>query len=373
MSDSTSPLPRSIRGRVVVRGGARRRAAVLVELCITVAICLLGYHYGATWFKEHEASWTVAILRFFGEDRVSDVFPGHILMFRDGEVLDGEVTTSCSSILTVIGLTALTFAVLRGRRLHAVLGLAVGLVAVVAANDLRLIASALAGVHWGEPAMVLFHDWVGTVWTLAATLGGFLVMVHFTLPSAGRAEQDVVGRHTAGRPTSWARPGLGYRAEEVEAAGGERRASLTSYVYRYLLPRWASRRLAGRREAGRIDYRIGHLPPAQRAETACALVADGLGAHTASLLAIATYEEDPEVLDALADAVAARQWEPVTNDRIAAVRLWARGWLFSRRTVRVDGDVVRTCPLYPSDAADEDDSVTYAGRRIRKKNRHTTT
>ncbi|CAA9217019.1 MAG: hypothetical protein AVDCRST_MAG52-280 [uncultured Blastococcus sp.] len=101
-----------------------------------------------------------------------------------------------------------------------------------------------------------------------------------------------------------------------------------------MLPRRVSRRLAARREAGRIDYRIGHLPPEERAATVRALVADGLGAHIASLLAVATYEQDVSVLDALADAIAARQWEPVTNDRIAAVRLWARGWLFGRRSVR---------------------------------------
>jgi carbamoyl-phosphate synthase large subunit len=318
---------------VVVRGGARRRLVVLVELAVAVAICLGGYHWGASWFKEHEAAWTVQILHLLGEHRVSSVLPGHVLMFRPGgEVLDGEVTTSCSSILTVVGLTALTVAVLRKRRLHALGGLLVGLVAVVVANDLRLIASTLAGLHWGRPAMILFHDWVGTIWTLAATLGGFLLMVCLTLPTSERAEQDVAGRHTARRPSSWARPGLGYRVEQPEVRAARQRRSVTAFIHRHLLPRSVSRRLAARREAGRIDYRIGHLPQEERAATVRLLVADGLGAHTASLLAIATYEQDVAVLDALADAVAARQWEPVTNDRIAALRLWARGWLFGRRS-----------------------------------------
>ena len=331
---AVATAPREVRGRLVVRGGARRRFAVLVELLVAVAICLLGYRYGATWFKEHEATWTVEILRLLGENRVSDAIPGHILMFRSGgEVLDGEVTTSCSSILTVIGLVALTVAVLRKRRFHAVYGLAVGLVAVVVANDLRLIASTLAGLHWGKPAMILFHDWVGTIWTLGFTLIGFLIMVWVTLPTRERAEQDLAGRHTARRPDSWARPGLGYRVEDLESPAGRRRRSLTGLMHRYVLPRWVSRRLAASREAGRIDYRIGHLPADERAAVVRVLVADGLGAHTASLMAVATYEQDVDVLDALADAIAARQWEPVTNDRIAAIRLWARGWLLGRRSV----------------------------------------
>jgi exosortase/archaeosortase family protein len=317
-----------------VRGVARRRWAILMEIGIAVGICLVGYYGAASWFRVHEALWTVRALQLVGVEQVSGVLPGHILMFRsDGELLNGEVTTSCSSILTIVGLTALTAVVLRNRHLHALGGLLVALVTVVVANDLRLIASALAGIRWGEPAMVLFHDWVGTVWTLAATLGGFLLMVCLTLPAAERAEQDVAGRHTARRPSSWARPGLGYRVPELEQtrAAGRRRTSLTGLVHRYVLPRSVSRRLAARREAGRIDYRIGHLPAAERAERVRALVADGLGAHTASLMAVATYDSDPFVLDTLAEAVAARQWEPVTNDRIAAVRLWARGWLLSRR------------------------------------------
>ena len=57
------------------------------------------------------------------------------------------------------------------------------------------------------------------------------------------------------------------------------------------------------------------------------LAGRGLAAHTATLVAVATYETDTEVLDALADAVAARQWEPVSDRQIAALRLWARAWM----------------------------------------------
>ena len=310
---------------------SRRRSTVGLELVIAVAICLVGYFFAAPWFRLYEARAAVAVLRLFGVEDVSAVVPEQILMFRaNGDVLAGVVTTSCSSLLTVVGLTALAVAVMRGRRMYAVLGLVAATSAVLVANHVRLVLSALAGLTWGSPAMTLFHDWVGTLWALAATLFGFLLMVYVALPTAQRAEQDVAGRHTARRPTGWARPGLGYRAAEVRGASG-RRGTLARYVHRYLLPRWASRRLAARREAGRIDYRIGYLEPAERIAAVRRLAADGLGAHTASLLAVATYEDDVEVVDALAEAVAARQWEPVTNDRVAALRLWAHGWLFGRR------------------------------------------
>jgi exosortase/archaeosortase family protein len=314
-------------GRRPQRSG-RRLVPVLFDLALAVVICALGFRYGAGFLQVHEARWVADVLDLVGVDSVSSSLERHVLVFRpDGEIILAEVTESCSSILSVLGLTALTAVVLRGRRQHAVAGLVVAVAALLALNHLRLVGSTLAGLVWGTPALVLFHDWVGTVWNLAATLGGFLLMVCITLPTAERAEQDVAGRHTARRPDSWARPGLGYRLDDDDVRAASRRFNLTGLMYRYVLPTRVARWMGARREAGRIDYRIGHLASDERAARVRALVADGLGAHAASLVAVATYDDDTTVLDALATSIAARQWEPVTNHRVAALRLWARGWL----------------------------------------------
>ncbi|MGY1763578.1 exosortase/archaeosortase family protein [Geodermatophilus sp. SYSU D00779] len=315
------------RGRRPRRSG-RRLVPVLLDLALAVVICAVGFRYGAGFLQVHEARWVADVLGLVGVDSVSSSLERHVLVFRpDGEIILAEVTESCSSILSVLGLTALTAVVLRGRRQHAVAGLVVAVAALLALNHLRLVGSTLAGLVWGTPALVLFHDWVGTVWNLAATLGGFLLMVCITLPTAERAEQDVAGRHTARRPDSWARPGLGYRLADDDLRAASRRFNLTGLMYRYVLPTRVARWMGSRREAGRIDYRIGHLPSDERAARVRGLAADGLGAHAASLVAVATYDDDPTVLDALATSIAARQWEPVTDSRVAALRLWARGWL----------------------------------------------
>jgi exosortase/archaeosortase family protein len=310
------------------RRGGRRLAPVLLDLVLAVAICAVGFRYGAGFLQIQEARWVAEELNLFGVDAVSGSLAGNVLVFRpDGEIILAEVTQSCSSILSVLGLTALTAVVLRSRRQHAVAGLVVAVAALLVLNNLRLVGSTLAGLLWGTPALVLFHDWVGTVWNLAATLGGFLLMVCITLPTAERAEQDVAGRHTARRPDSWARPGLGYRLPEGKPRIVLRRWNVTGLLHRHVLPRRVSRWMAARREADRIDYRIGHMPPAERAQRVRELAADGLGAHAASLVAVATYDDDLNVLGVLAEAVAARQWEPVTGSQIASLRLWARGWL----------------------------------------------
>ncbi|MGY1653101.1 exosortase/archaeosortase family protein [Geodermatophilus sp. SYSU D01119] len=315
------------------RGTRRRLLPVVADLLLAAIICVAGFATLSYPLQVLEAGAVAIVLELLDPEWSSGVLPGHILLFRDdGGIIDAVVTASCSSILSVLGLVALTAVILRGRKLHALGGLLVAVVAVVVLNHGRLLLSALAGLYWGEGALVLFHDWVGTVWNLVATLGGFLVMVWVTLPAAERAEQDVDGRHTARRPDSWARPGLGYRTPAVEddADAHRRRTTLTGLMHRYVLPRRVSARLAARREAARVDYRLGHLPPHRRVERIRELAADGLGAHSASLVAVATYEREHLVLDALAEAVAARQWEPVTDSRVTALRLWARGWLLAR-------------------------------------------
>ena len=317
--------------RARARSGARRRRLVLLELLAAGGICVAGFAYVGPWLQVNEGREVVAALHLLGVDGASDAVPGHILVFgTQGPVLNAEVTASCSSILSVVGLTALTVTVFRGRRHHALAGLLAAVGAIVLLNGVRLTASALAGVWWGRPAMILFHDWVGSLWNFTATFLGFLVLVAVTLPARERAEQDAAGRHTARRPSSWARPGLGYQMPETGPGARRGGRGLTGFAYRHLLPRRLSRYLGARREAGRIDYRIGHMSPAERAARVRTLAADGLGAHTASLLAVATYDTDVMVLDALAAEVAARQWEPVSSPRVASLRLWARAWTLRR-------------------------------------------
>ncbi len=329
------------------RRSGRRLTSVLLDLLLAVLICGVGFQYGAEFLQVHEARWVAQVLKLLGVESVSDSVPRHVLVVSaDGATILGEVSESCSSILSILGLTALAAAVLRGRRQHAVAGLVVAVAALLLLNHVRLAASTLAGVLWGAPALVLFHDWVGTVWNLAATLGGFLLMICITLPTAERAEQDVAGRHIAGRPDGWARPGLGYRLPDSGTRVVGRRWNLAGLMHRRVLPRRVSRWMAARREAGRIDYRIGHMPPVERAERVRALAADGLGAHAASLVAVAAHDEDPDVLDVLAEVVAARQWEPVTGHQIAALRLWARGWLL-RRPVLEPAEVAPPAYLIP--------------------------
>ena len=103
---------------------------VLLDLLLAVLICAVGFEYGAEALQVHEARWVAAEFNLLGVDSVSGSLARHVLVFRpDGEIILAEVTESCSSILSVLGLTALTAVVLRGRRQHAVAGLVVAVAA----------------------------------------------------------------------------------------------------------------------------------------------------------------------------------------------------------------------------------------------------
>ena len=330
--------PHATRRRV---GTSRRRFLILGELLAVAAVCITGFAVFSPVVQRAEAHAVAAIVRYgLQTTRVSAVTAPQILMFPPhAPLLAATVTPSCSSLLSILGLAALSFAILRRRHGHALLAFVVAAVLVTVANDLRMAAAIALGLEFGKFWLVAFHSWAGTLWNFAATLGGFLVMLYIALPSSVRAEQDRSGRHTAGRPDGWKTPGLGYSAEAVEQRRQSTR-TLTAFFYRRILPKPIGRRMARRREAGRIDYRIGHLTAEQRIDAVRALAADGLSVHTASLLAVATYDEDPAVLDALAAAVASRQWEPVITQRVAALRLWARGWLTNRPGAGIPSAVI---------------------------------
>ena len=66
-----------------------------------------------------------------------------------------------------------------GRRLVAV-SAAIG--SVVIGNILRIAGSIAMGLVAGRSSLVLFHDWVGSIFGLAYTLFGYLIMLYILLP-----------------------------------------------------------------------------------------------------------------------------------------------------------------------------------------------
>lgn len=94
---------------------------------------------------------------------------------------------------------------------------------------------------------------------------------------------------------------------------------------------WLDRR---RREADTVVRNaLADEDPYRRMAAVAVAAQRGVGRNAAALLDLARHEPDPGVLEALARAVAIKQWEPSDRVDVVELRLWAQSY-FARQTVR---------------------------------------
>jgi carbamoyl-phosphate synthase large subunit len=162
----------------------RRRTEVYgaIALCITLAL-------GGFWalnvpMRTWEVDGVVGLLRL-GTGKVSvvahhsfQVLPRSQLPFR------AHVTPFCSSLVSVLALASIALFLFRGPLLRRLLAFGAAAALIVGCNMVRIAASLAVGLSYGDQSLVLFHDWVGTIFGLAYTMGGFFFMLWLLLPSA---------------------------------------------------------------------------------------------------------------------------------------------------------------------------------------------
>ena len=95
-----------------------------------------------------------------------------------------ELTPFCSSLVSVLALGAIALFILRGPIIRRLSAFIIAATFVLLCNVIRVAASLYAGLRYGPSGLVLFHDWVGTIFGLAYTLLGFLLMLYLMLPNA---------------------------------------------------------------------------------------------------------------------------------------------------------------------------------------------
>jgi carbamoyl-phosphate synthase large subunit len=161
---------------------ARRRAALLRVACV-VAGTVGGFVVLQLPLRQLETVTAAAAVRGLGVTRAHVVPPTSIQVFPHSTTpFRAVITPSCSSVGSVVALTCLAALAPRragGHRLRALL-IAVGVVAL--GNIVRIASSVGVGVVAGRASLLLFHDWVGSAFTFAYTLGGFILMLYLQLP-----------------------------------------------------------------------------------------------------------------------------------------------------------------------------------------------
>jgi exosortase/archaeosortase family protein len=105
------------------------------------------------------------------------------------------VTPSCSALGSLLALVLLGLFVPARYRLRRPVALACALALVAAGNVVRIAASVAVGLAVGTGSLVLFHDWVGSLFAFAYTLGGYLLMLFLLLPRrSAEAGHEPAGR-----------------------------------------------------------------------------------------------------------------------------------------------------------------------------------
>lgn len=177
-------------------------AQVLLQPLAVVMLVLVAFVLGNEAFRHLEAAAATDVLHLL------NVIPAHRLQILPGTssiaVFPLSATPfvaillpSCSSLSSLLALTFLAWFVPRGRTGRRLVALACALLCVFAGNVARIVASIGVGLVYGPPSLVLFHDFVGSMFAFAYTLGGYLLMLFLLLPRTPSSTIRTSGSVTA--------------------------------------------------------------------------------------------------------------------------------------------------------------------------------
>ncbi len=157
-------------------GHSRSRTA----LRIAVLVALMGsvFVLGQTAFRHWEAYSVAEVIRALGFHGVLGVHDSEILISGAGQVFWVDITPSCSSLGPALALSLIAIVMSVGNPAsdRVLAGLA-GVASIVVGNLVRIGSSVIAGLLAGRVSLVLFHDWVGSTFGFAYTIGGFVLVL----------------------------------------------------------------------------------------------------------------------------------------------------------------------------------------------------
>jgi exosortase/archaeosortase family protein len=167
--------------------------AVAARLLMVVLVAVIGFSVLQGIARQLETRATVGLFALAGSHKVFVASPTSIGVVPSGHpAFRAVVTPTCSSLSSLLAIGCLA-SLARGSR-RRVGALATAAITVAAGNVLRIAASILVGLFSGRSSLVLFHDWVGSAFAFAYTLGGYVLLLYLILPRRAASEGP---RHVA--------------------------------------------------------------------------------------------------------------------------------------------------------------------------------
>ena len=160
-----------------------RRLSIATALGLSLLIAFGGFALFTGPLRELEELLVVSLL---GEGAPVAVVNDHVfqVLAPDEDAFRASLTPYCSALIPILALAAISLCVLRGSPVRRFFAFVVAAALVLLGNVLRITGSLWIGMETGPGGLVLFHDWVGTLFALTYTLVGFFLMLYLILPSA---------------------------------------------------------------------------------------------------------------------------------------------------------------------------------------------
>jgi exosortase/archaeosortase family protein len=159
-----------------------RNRSVFLRIALVLAAVVVVFVIFQRPVRQMETGAAVWLLKALGAHNINqakgvtiEVFPSHQDPFR------ALVAPSCSALASILTIACLGLLApnTRGKRFTA---LSVACLSVAVGNIIRIAASVGIGLVFGRSSLILFHDVVGSIFGLAYTLAGYLIMLHILLP-----------------------------------------------------------------------------------------------------------------------------------------------------------------------------------------------
>lgn len=157
--------------------GRAMRVAALTA--VVVAVFLVAQ----TSFRHWEALAVAGGVRSLGFHGVLTVQGGEILLAPGSRPLFWvDITPSCSSLGPALAIALIAIVISAGSPASdRLLAGVVGVACIICGNLVRIGSSVIVGLLAGRVSLVLFHNWVGSIFGFAYTIGGFVLILSILL------------------------------------------------------------------------------------------------------------------------------------------------------------------------------------------------
>jgi exosortase/archaeosortase family protein len=161
----------------------RRRTVIFSALGGAIGVAFVGFFALSDILRDGEQQLVLGLLH---AGRRIELYGNHYFQVlpKSHGAFRAQLTPFCSSLVPVLALAAIAAFVLSGQPKRRLFAFCCAAAVVVACNVLRVAASVWVGLQVGARGLVLFHDWIGTLFGIAYTMFGFFLMLFLLLPKA---------------------------------------------------------------------------------------------------------------------------------------------------------------------------------------------